>query len=148
MEKVDSFVPASEKEWKLISDAFYETWNIPHCVGTIDGKHIAIQCPNNSGSLYFNYKAHFIIVLTAICNANYLFSYVDIGSYGSNNDAVFLKNSKVGDKFENNEMGLPEAVYDDSFNMDHLPYYLVAIFSFIVMKPYVRKKYKISGYCW
>ena len=31
--------PASVKEWKLISDAFYETWNIPHCVGAIDGKH-------------------------------------------------------------------------------------------------------------
>ena len=27
-----------------------------------------------------------------------------IGSYGSNNDVGIFKNSKVGDKFENNEM--------------------------------------------
>ena len=70
----------------------------------------------------------------AICDANYSFSYVDIGCCGSNDDAGIFKNSKVGEKFENNEMRLPEAVYDDSFNMDSLPCCLVRIFPFIVMK--------------
>ena len=65
---------------------------------------------------------------------NYSFSCVDIGSYGSNNNAGIFKNSKVGEKIENNEMGLP----DDSFNMDRSPYYFVRIFPFIVMKPYVE----------
>ena len=45
----------SEDKWKSIADEFYETWNFPNCIGTINGKHIMIQCLFNSGSLFFNY---------------------------------------------------------------------------------------------
>lgn len=51
--------PPNETQWKHIIEGFLEKWNLPNCVGAIDGKHIAIQAPPNTGSLYFNYKKSF-----------------------------------------------------------------------------------------
>ena len=48
--------PTTSEEWKNIADLFSERWNFHHCVGALDGKHIAIRCPKNAGSLFFNYK--------------------------------------------------------------------------------------------
>lgn len=31
-------------------------WQLPNCIGSIDGKHILIECPANSGSRNYNYK--------------------------------------------------------------------------------------------
>lgn len=43
-----------EIDWKKHAQNFFEKWNFPNAIGAIDGKHIRIQCPSNSGSLYFN----------------------------------------------------------------------------------------------
>ena len=42
--------PSSEEERKLISSEFNKLWNTPHVLGAIDGKHINIECPKNTGS--------------------------------------------------------------------------------------------------
>ena len=52
-----------------------------------------MQGPKNSGSLYFNYKGRFSIVLMAVCDASYNFTLVDIGQYG---DSSVLNNSEMG----------------------------------------------------
>ena len=77
-------------------------WNFPHCLGAIDGKHVVIQAPNNSGSLFFNYKKTFSIVLLAVCNANYQFILVDIGEAGKNSDSGIYSKSEIGKVVENN----------------------------------------------
>ena len=71
----------SEDKWKSIGDEFYERWNFPNCIGAIDGKHVMIQCPFNSGSLFYNYKSYFSIVLLAVALADYRFVMVDVGAY-------------------------------------------------------------------
>ena len=79
-------VPKSCEEWLKISSEFSQMWNFPHCLGSIDGKHIMIQSPARSGSMYFNYKKTFSIVLLAICNAKYEFTMIDIGGAGRQSD--------------------------------------------------------------
>ena len=64
---------SSEDKWKSIADEFYERWNFPNCIGAIDGKHVMIQCPFNSGSLFYNYKSYFSIVLLAVASVDYRF---------------------------------------------------------------------------
>ena len=83
----------SEDKWKSIADEFYKRQNFPNCIGAIDGKHVMIQCPFNSGSLFYNYKSYFTIVLLAVASADYRFVMVDVGAYRSSNDSGVLNHT-------------------------------------------------------
>ncbi|PIO35237.1 hypothetical protein AB205_0055390, partial [Aquarana catesbeiana] len=70
----------NKEEWNTKAELFWERCNFPNCVGAIDGKHIRIVRPVGSGSKFFNYKKYFSFVLLAVADANYSFTYIDIGS--------------------------------------------------------------------
>ena len=65
--------PRTTDDWENIAKDFYEIGNLPHCIGAIDGKHVRIKAPINSGSLYYSYEGFFSIVLMGICDARYAF---------------------------------------------------------------------------
>jgi hypothetical protein len=87
MQGIYMTVPDSVAQWEEIARNFQQKWNYPNCVGAVDGKHIVLRAPPNSGSLYYNYKGTFSVVLMALVDANYKFIIVDIGSYGKQSDA-------------------------------------------------------------
>ena len=62
----------------------------PNCIGAMDGKHVMIQCPFNSESLFYNYRSYFSIVLLAVASADYRFVMADVGAHGSSNDSGVL----------------------------------------------------------
>ena len=94
-------------DWKCISERFEEVRNFPHVVGTIDGKHIRIECTKLSGTFYHNYTGFFSMVLLAVCDVDYRFTLFDFGSYGSNNDCGVLANFLLGKGLESNKFQLP-----------------------------------------
>ena len=67
--------PQEVADWKAISKEFENLWNFPHCIGAINGKHVATKCPKLPGTQCFNYKGFFGVVLLAICDAKYCFAY-------------------------------------------------------------------------
>lgn len=50
------FMDFTNENWTNVSEKFKTKWNMPNCLGAIDGKHVRIKCPPNVGSHYYNYK--------------------------------------------------------------------------------------------
>lgn len=130
--------PTPESLQKGAQD-FGNIWNFPNCVGAIDGKHMTIQAPKRSGSLYFNYKKTYSIVLLALVDANYKFIAVDVGSYGKNSDGGIFTNSAMGKALNNKTFGMPvDTVISE--NSGALPHVIVGDEAFplrtYLMRPY------------
>lgn len=129
----------NKESWKRISEGFKNDANFPHCLGALDGKHIRIQSPTNSGSLYFNYKKYNSIVLLALVDTNYLFTVIDVGSYGRENDSTIFQSSILGQKLHEEALDLPEEE-ELVFGEPKMPYVIVADEAFGIhrnlMRPY------------
>ena len=102
-------MPQTSNEWADVAAQFESKWNFPNCIGAIDGKHIAIRPPKDSGSYYFNYKGSHSIVLLAAVNANYEFMFADIGTNGRVSDGGVWRNCKLRDIMETQTSGVPGA---------------------------------------
>lgn len=90
-----------------IANGFEHHWNFPHCVGAIDGKHIILQAPFNTESEFFNYKKSFSIVLMAVVDSEYCFTFVDVGAQGRMNDAGVYASTLLYRRIVRNELLLP-----------------------------------------
>nr|XP_020448916.1 protein ALP1-like [Monopterus albus] len=131
----------TEEMWLNTARRFEGRWNFPHCIGALDGKHIVIQAPSNSGSQFFNYKGTFSIVLLALVDADYKFLAVDVGGFGSNSDGGIFANSRLGKALQSGDLHVPSASpLLAAPDLGPVPYVVVADEAF-PMKPYLLQPY-------
>ncbi len=90
-----------------IAKGFQDQWQFPNCIGAIDGKHVVIQASPNSGSSFFNYKGTFSVVLMALVDAEYCFTLIDVGAYGSQSDGGIFALSAMGKALQRGPLSTP-----------------------------------------
>ena len=108
----------------------------------MDGKHIAMRCPYNSGTEYYNYKGFYSILLFALVDADYQYVWIDVGTNGCCPDAQLFNRSDLKACIEDGTIGFPAATalpVEDRL----LPYYLLGDDAFALrtwlMKPYSKR---------
>lgn len=133
-------IPKTAEEWLEVAKQFEDIWNFPHCLGALDGKHVVLQAPVNTGSEFFNYKSTFSIVLFALVDAHYNFLYVDIGGQGRISDGGIFKNCSLHNKLEENNLNLPQAEPLMVGRQQEVPYFFIGDDAFALtdtlMKPF------------
>lgn len=73
----------------------------------MDGKHVRIVKPQQSGSDYYNYKKYFSVIMFAVVDANYEIMYVHTGSNGRVGDATVFRQSKFYKLMTEGKLNLP-----------------------------------------
>lgn len=130
-------MPSCPDEWLRIARGFERKF--PRAVGSIDGKHIVLDCPFNSGSAYYNYKRTYSIVLLALVDSQYNFIFADIGCQGRLSDGGVFTNSILWNKMCTNSLNLPPPQPLPGSNID-VPYVFLGDGAFALsehlMKPY------------
>ncbi|XP_071834895.1 uncharacterized protein [Apostichopus japonicus] len=132
-----------QNRWDALARAFEERWQFPHCLGALDGKHIRIKKPPKSGSLFYNYKNFFSIVLLALVDADYKFLWVNVGAEGSASDAQIFNHSQLRDLIEGDDLGFPRPCPLPGGDVD-VPYFIIGDDAFPLrpwmMKPFSRRQ--------
>ncbi|XP_072175656.1 uncharacterized protein [Diadema setosum] len=134
--------PTTPEEWKEVASEFSDKWNFENCLGALDGKHVRIKAPGNTGSMYYNYKGYFSVVLFALVDARYRFRYIDVGANGSCSDAGLFMETSLRRALDQGkaEIPKPEPLPKDD---TPLPYTFVGDDAFPLkswlMKPYALR---------
>lgn len=130
-------------QWNKIAERFHFLWNIPNCLGSLDGKHIRIEKLPNTGSSNYNYKSYHSIVLMACSDADGLFVFIETGFAGRNSDGGILQASSIK-RFIENGLNLPPPSKLPNDEQENLfPYFFVGDEAFpltrYLMRPYPHR---------
>lgn len=132
----------TREKWLEIAEGFLQRTQFPHCIGAIDGKHVRIIKPYHSGSLFHNYKNYFSIVLLAMADANYCFTFVDIGAYGKDSDSRVFQQSTLHAALREQRLEIPPTCRVPGCE-GLIPYVIVGDEAFglsnQIMRPYAGK---------
>lgn len=142
------FPEPTKEMWCRIANDFFKRANFPHCIGACDGKHIRITAPANSGSMCYNYKGFFSLVLMAICDSNYKFVLIDVGAYGKFGDSAIFQNSNFYKIIQENRLNIPDPSTISPNCTTCLPFVFVGDEAFALstsmMRPYARNDLNVT----
>ncbi|XP_054648873.1 putative nuclease HARBI1 [Dunckerocampus dactyliophorus] len=144
------FCPTTEQRWRDLAEQWYQR----DTVGAIDGKHVACKAPPNSSSEFYNYKGFYSVILFAMVDADYKFTYIDISDNGSSSDAQIYNESDLHRGLDQNRIhGFPQPDPLPNDSQD-VPYFIIGDDAFslrtYLMKPYstrnLTKEERIFNY--
>lgn len=105
----------------------------------MDGKHIVFRAPASAGSTFYNYKGENSIVLLALVDSQYNFTYVDVGTNGRISDGGVFRKSTLFSAITNHSLNIPEETALPERNK-MVPHVIVADAAFPlltnILKPY------------
>ncbi|KAM0736898.1 putative nuclease HARBI1 [Formica fusca] len=134
--------PSNPIEWQAIAEGFYMQWQFPHCIGSMDGKHINFRPHREDGSLFRNYKGRDSIILLALVDACYRFLYINVGHNGRMHDASVFRESPLSERLYSGALKLPLPCPLPGSDQN-VPYVIVADDAFPlkenIMKPYPER---------
>lgn len=135
----DIYMPVPTQDMlKHIADRFELLWNLPNCIGALDGKHIRIEKFPHTGSENFNYKHFHSTVLLACCDADGLFTIIEPGYAGRNSDGGIFKASSMNFWMAHGDnIPLPSPLRYDEKNIP-FPYYFVGDEAFPLTRNLMR----------
>lgn len=147
---VENHLPVPTKDnLSQVAAQYWEKWDLPNCFGAIDGKHIRMKCPQNSGSMFYNYKNFYSIVLQAVADADYRFITVEVGSYGKQSDGGIFNSSATYALLRNNKFNLPQEKPLPNTDI-YFPFYLIGDEAYpltkYLMRPYPRRQLTADKY--
>lgn len=134
----------NENIWMNIAQRFEELWNLPNCIGSLDGKHIRIQKLPHAGSLDFNYKHYHSILMLGCADADGNFTSIETGFYGRMSDGGVLRESRLGQWLDRDGLHIPNprSLPDDDNNTE-FPFYFIGGEAFplkkTLMTPYKQR---------
>jgi hypothetical protein len=135
--------PRTAEEWKDVANLFSSRWQFHNTLGAIDGKHVRVQKPANSGSEYRNYKGYFSIILMALVDANYSFLGVEAGAHGGCSDTQVFNACQLKRRIEEQRLHIPDAAPLPGDNRP-MPYFFIVDDAFALkhwlQKPYSRHR--------
>ena len=76
----------------------------------------------------------------ALCDAHYIFTLVDIGDYGSNNDSGVLSHSEMGKALDCGGLNFPKPEHQEGCAIPKLPYFIAGDEAF-GLKPWLQRPY-------
>nr|CAI5859362.1 unnamed protein product [Callosobruchus analis] len=131
--------------WMSIAQRFQAIWNLPNCIGALDGKHIRIEKLPNTGSTNFNYKSYHSIVLLGCCDADGIFTVIETRYAGRNSDGGIFRASSMKNLLSNAQLDIPppSKLPLDDYDDCRFPYYFVGDEAFplsgYLMRPYSKR---------
>ena len=76
-------------------------------IGAVDGKHVAIIAPPNSGSMFYNDKASHSIIFMAVADADRRSIWCNLSANGRNDDAGVFANSSLAIVLDDTSLNMP-----------------------------------------
>ena len=129
-----------EQRWQQIIDGFEKRWQVPNCMGALDGKHIRVKKPNKGASLFYNYKLFHSVVLMALVDHEYKFIWVDVGYSGGASDGQIWNQCTLKKKAMDGTLGLPAEVPLPE-DIEPSPYFFVADDAF-ALRTFLQKPFR------